>query len=177
MKRYLIFVLLLLAGCSSVVMNEPFPDSRLTDQDMEALQGTWQIGTAVLYLHFKSDGTPSMATVKWNENAFTLVEHHVHIAKRDSLFYLSVQAQPDEDPQGHHFAAIKPRSNEMVAWSPDVAFFKGMVESDKLQGSVKEGEHATQVMLDTPAQDVLELITSNSDAISYQNPLILQRIE
>lgn len=172
-----LLIALLLSGCSSVVMKEPFPDSPLTQQDIQALRGTWQLEDAVFHVDFTSNNAPRMASVRWEDDAFSLVEYNMHIAKRDGTFYFSVEALPEDDVQGHFFAALCLRNDEILIWGPDIDFFKSMVASNRLEGSVRQDEHTAQISITAPAAQVLELISTNAAAIDYEVPVIANKID
>ncbi len=168
---------LVLSGCSSVMMKGPFPDSKLTHEDMESLRGTWQLENTVVYLNFTTNGAPRMATVEWKDDRFSLLRHDLHIAKRNELFYISMLSDPVQETTEYLFAACKSRGQELVLWGPDVDFFKSQVETDKLKGTVKEEGRATEVKLSTPPAEILELIATNQAAIDFEEPLIFKKLD
>jgi hypothetical protein len=169
--------LLLLAGCSSVVMEGSFPDSTLSKEDMDALRGTWQLDNGVVYLNFTTNGMPIMSSVEWTDNRFMLMQHDLHIAKRNNLFYVSLLADPARDAKEHLFAACKSRDRELLVWGPDVDFFKNLVAEEKLMGSVRKEGKATQVRLSSPPAEILDLVATNSAAIDFKEPLIFKKLD
>ncbi len=170
----LVMTALMLAGCSSVMMQTPFPDSELTKEEMNALRGTWQLDKSTFYIEFAANGRPCMASVEWEDDRFQIVELDLHIVKRKGSYYLSLQA---EDEQGHLFAAFKPRNREIAVWGPDPAFFKSRIAAGKLKGTVKEEDMASEIVLATPAPDILDLIASDPAAIDFEEPLIIRKLD
>ena len=168
---------LLLTACSSVVMQEPFSDSRLTPDEMKELRGTWQLENDVIYLDFTTNGSPVMTSVEWTDDRHTLIRHDLHIARRDGAYFFSLKAEPGEEPEGYLFAAFRPRHDEIVVWGPDVSFFEALVRAGKLKGSVKKDRNTTQVALQSPAAEILDLIATNRAAIDYEEPLILRQLD
>jgi len=171
------FAALLLAGCSSVVMQEPFPDSSLTGEEMNALQGVWQLEGTVVYVNFSTNGSPVMASVEWRDGRHLLIQHDLHIAKRNDAYYLSLQNAPGEDPEGYLFAAFRPRSREMVVWGPDVAFFEHQIKEEKLKGSIRKEGKAMEIVLSSPSAQILDLIVTNAAALDYEEPLIFKKLD
>lgn len=168
---------MVLAGCSSVVMQEPFPDSTLTREEMEALRGTWHSENDVFYVDFTTNGMPAMASVEWKNNQHTLIRHDLHIAKRGDSFYLSVNADTGDEPEEHVFAAFKPRDGEIIVWGPDLEFFKNQIAEEKLKGTVKEDGNATEIHLTSPSTVILERVATDRDAFDYDEPLIFKRLD
>jgi hypothetical protein len=169
----LVMIALMLTGCSSIVMQTPFPDTDLTKEEMSSLRGTWQLGEAALSIEFTTNGLPRMAFVEWKDGRFQLVERELHVTRRKDAYYLSLQAEE----QGHLFAAFKPQQNEILVWGPDPAFFKNRIASGELKGSIKEESQSVEIMLTTPAHEILELIATEPAAIDYTDPLILKKLK
>ncbi len=171
-----IFCLAILAGCSSVTMKEPFPESPLTEKEQKHLTGTWRLDESVVRVAFTSNGVPWLATVDWNADDFVLNKSRLYFAKRNDSLYVCAPIEPDETSE-YLFAEIKPTGKDVNAWGPDAAYFGKLVEDGTLKGSVKKGEHSTEVKLETPAVEILELIATNHAAIDYKNPLLFRKLD
>ncbi|MCK5675920.1 MAG: hypothetical protein KAH99_02780 [Verrucomicrobia bacterium] len=84
--------------------------------------------------------------------------------------------EPDKTDE-YLFAEIKPTGKGVNAWGPDADYFGKLVESGTLKGSVERNKHSTSVKLETPAVELLELITTNHAAIDYKTPLLFQKLD
>ncbi len=178
--KALLFALatLCLAGCSSVVMEAPFPDAELSPEEMTALRGTWQLEDSVVYVNFTTNGVLNMVSVESDDGQFSLINHNAHIARQGDRLFISLQADPEDELQGHFFAAIKTRNNrELLVWGPDVTFFEEQVATEQLKGTVKKDEHSSEVRLTSPPEKILTLAASNPDAIDFEEPLIFKKID
>ncbi|MEN8254197.1 MAG: hypothetical protein ABFR33_01895 [Verrucomicrobiota bacterium] len=171
-----IFCLAILAGCSSVTMKEPFPESPLTEKEQQQLTGTWRLDESVMHVAFASNGVPWLATVEWKDADFVLNKSRLYFARRNDSLYVCTPIEPD-DTSEYLFAEIKPNGKGVNVWGPDAAYFGKLVESGTLKGSVEKGEHSTEVKLETPAAEILELIATNHAAIDYKTPLLFQKLE
>lgn len=171
-----IFCMVILAGCSSVTIKEPFPESKLTEEEQKQLTGTWQLEEAVGQVAFTSTGIPWIATVDWKDDNFVLNKSRLYFAKHNDSLYVCMPTEPDKTSE-YLFAEIKPTSQGINAWGPDAVYFGKLVESGTLKGSVKRGEHSISVSLETPAAEILELISTNPAAIDYKNPLLFQKLD
>ena len=65
-----ILCVLFMAGCSSVTMKDPFPETQLTEEEQGLLEGDWHIGDGVISIAFASNGIPWMAAVDWEDDDF-----------------------------------------------------------------------------------------------------------
>ncbi|MCF7816620.1 MAG: hypothetical protein K9M54_01960 [Kiritimatiellales bacterium] len=178
MKSFMAAVcVLVVAGCSNVLMKEPFPDSTLTEQQKTELTGRWRIDDDVVSLAFTSNGIPWLAMVEWKDDRFQLNTYQLHFTKHGDALYLSMPAEPNETTNGYYFAEIKVGGQGITVWSPSVAAFEGLVKAGTLKGNVKTSGHAKEISLDTPAQEILELIATNPATIDYKNPLVFQKLD
>ena len=115
-----IFCLAILAGCSSVTMKEPFPESPLTEKEQKQLTGTWQLDESVVHVAFTSNGVPWLAAVEWKDDDFVLNKSRLYFAKRNDSLYVCMPTEPDETSE-YLFAEIKPTGKGVNAWGPDAA--------------------------------------------------------
>lgn len=178
MKSFMAAVcVLMVAGCSSVLMKEPFPDSTLTEQQKTELTGRWRIDDDVVSLAFASNGVPWLAMVEWKDDRFQLNTYQLHFTRRGDALYLSMPVEPNGEKGGYYFAEIKAGGGNITVWSPSVAAFEGLLKIGSLKGSVKTTGHAKEISLETPAQEILELIATNPATIDYKNPLVFQKLD
>ncbi len=171
-----IFCMVILAGCSSVTLKEPFPESQLTPEEQKQLTGTWRLDDSVMNVAFTSNGVPWMAGIDWKEEDFVLEKFRLYIAKRDDALYVCMPAEPSKTNE-YLFAEIKPSDDGIYVWGPDADYFAQLVGNGTLKGSVKKGDHSVEVTLDTPAVEILELISTNHAAIDYKKPLYYQKLD
>ncbi len=171
-----IFCMVILAGCSSVTMNEPFPESQLTPEEQKELTGIWRMEEMVMNVAFTSNGVPWMAGIDWQDEDFVLDKFRLYITKRDDTLYACMPTDPGVT-NTYLFAEIKPTDDGIIVWGPDADYFATLVDNGTLKGSVKRGEHSVEVTLETPAAKILELISTNHAAIDYKNPLYYQKLD
>jgi len=173
-----IFCMAILVGCSSVTMKEPFPESQLTKEEQAQLTGTWQLDGTVGHVAFASNGVPWLATVEWTDDDFVLGKSRLYFTKRNDSLYVCMPTEPDETSE-YLFAEIKPAANgeNVNAWGPNAVFFGNLVANGQLKGSAEKDAHSITVELETPAVEILELISTNHAAIDYKNPLLFQKLD
>lgn len=169
------FTLVVLTACSSVVMKESFPDSKLTNEEMDALKGTWMIDKDVVYVEFTSNQIPWLAMVEWKDYQFELRKHRLHFTKKNGALYVSMPMEPDGQQSNFFFAEINPREHDIVVGLPDLDFFEKQIKLGTLKGTVRGGDDPSEVILDTPAEELLEFIATNSAAIDFKDPLIIRK--
>ena len=174
-------LLIILAGCSSVQMKEPFPVSQLSEQERDQLEGIWNVDDDVVQVAFASNGVAHVAWMEWENEAFQLTTFPVYLTKQDQTLYASFRFEGEtlgpKSSSGYSFFELKPSDNKLILWPPDVDYFKGLVESGKIKGSVEKDTYSDAVLLNTPAVKILELITTNAAAFDYKEPTIFQRVE
>lgn len=179
MKTMLPFLcMILLAGCSSVEMKEPFPVSQLSEKEREQLEGAWKVDEAVFYVAFASNGVAQLAGIDWDkeDEVFRLESFPLHFAKCNGALYVSMPQESDE-PDRFIFAELKTDSSTIVAWMPNLDLFEKLVDQGKLKGTVEKEKHSKEILLDMPAADILELISTNPATINYKDPLVFQRLK
>lgn len=174
-KALAVLCIVMMAGCSNVFMNQPFPDSKLSPEEQAQISGAWLIDEEnVGYVRFNSKGIPWVVEVVWEEDDFHLVKRRLYFSKRKETLYISTLADPDR-PGEYVFGEVKLHRNEAYVWGPDIDFFARQVESGTVKGTVDEDEFT--VSLDTPAPTILEFISVNSQAIDYKNPLVFRKLQ
>jgi hypothetical protein len=171
-----VLCLVILAGCSSVVMNEPFPDSQLTPEEQKQLSGAWLHENTVGHVRFNSNGVPWMAGVEWKDDDFHLQKTRLHFTKLNGTLYVCMPAESGRTGE-YLFGEIKADNDKVYVWGPDIGFFARQVESGILKGNVDKDKHTTSVSLETPAKEILELISTNHLAIDYKQPLVFRKLE
>lgn len=165
----------ILAGCSSVTIKEPFPESPLTPKEQQELTGTWRLEESVIQIAFTGNGVPWMAIVEWKDEDFALNKSRLYFTRHNEALYVCMPAEPGETNK-YFFAEIKPTDQSLVVWGPDADYCAQLVDRETLKGSVKRDKHSTTVSLETPAVEILELISTNQAAIDYKNPLLFQKL-
>lgn len=175
---YAVLCTIILAGCSSVTIQEPFPESPLTAQERQQLTGTWQLEGSVWQVAFTSNGIPWMAAVEWKDEDFRIRKSRLYFTKHNAALYVCMPTEPDRENE-FLFAEIKPADNgkSVNAWGPNIDYFSGLVENGQLKGSVNKGEHAVTVRLESPAVEILGLISTNHATLNYKTPLLFQKLD
>ena len=177
MKHVLSAVCLALTvGCSSVVMKEPFPATPLTDKERSTMQGVWKLDQTVVYLSFDSNSVPWIATVERKDGDMVLQKYKLAFTKHKDALYVSMPAEPDATNQ-FVFAEVADNGSTLVAWMPNIGFFEEQIGNDTLKGKVEKDKHSTTILLETPAAEILEFISSNADSFDYRHPLVFQRLD
>lgn len=175
-----ILCIILLAGCSSVQMKEPFPVSQLSEQERDQLEGIWTADGEVVQVAFTSNGVAQLAWTEWEDEKFKMQTIPAYIAKKDETLYISLRLEnetADSESTGYTFLELKPSAKQLILWLPNVDTFKKVVESGQLKGSVEEERYSDTVLLDSPAVEILEYITTNAAAFDYKEPAVFQRVE
>lgn len=175
---YAVLCAIILAGCSSVTMKEPFPETPLTAQEQQQLTGTWQLEGSVWQVAFTSNGIPWMAAVEWKDEDFRTSKSRLYFTRHNDALYVCMPTEPDREDE-FFFAEIKPVANgkRVNAWGPDIDYFVALAEGGLLKGTVNKGEHSITVRLDTPATEILELISTNPAALNYKEPLLFKKLD
>jgi len=164
------------AGCSSVLMKEPFPESKLADEEHSQLEGVWHIGDGVVIIAFASNGTPWMATVDWEDDDFVLNKSRLYFTKRNDSFYVCMPSEPGKTNE-YIFAEFNLDSGKALVWTPDEDIFEELIGSGTLKGFVEKDKHSKSISLETKAEEILELISTNSAVFDYKSPLLFQKLD
>jgi len=169
------FCFVFIAGCSNVVIQEPFPYTRLSAEEQARISGTWLLDEdEVVYVRFNSKGIPWVVRVVWEDDEFHLVKRRLYFSKKDDTLYVSTLAYPDQ-PGEYLFGEIKLHRGEAYVWGPEIDFFTRQVESEAIEGTVDEDKFT--VSLETPAAAILDLISLNDRAIDYKSPLVFRKLK
>ncbi len=174
-KRFLFLGILALAGCSSVVVKEPFPASTLTEEQRTSLEGTWLLDQEVVHIGFAEDGAAWLAFIEWKDNAFQLKQYRLVFSERNGSLYASLPAEPGATNR-YIFAEIKANGPQIVVWIPDIGFVEKQLGGATLKGVVEKSP-ATQIVLENPAAEVLDFFATTPGAFDYKNPLLFRRLE
>lgn len=169
-------VLILLAGCSSVLIKEPFPDSELTTKECSAFTGTWLYEKQVMDVAFTSNGIPYLATMDWKDDQFVINKYRVHATKKGDTLYVSLPVKPNGESADYFFAEIQFEGDRIYLWPPSAGFFEEQIKQGSLKGSVDTKGQTREIVLETPASEILDLIATNSAALDYKHPLILKKL-
>lgn len=173
--KLLLFGILALAGCSSVIVKEPFPASTLTEEQRDSLEGTWLIDQQVVHIGFAENGAAWLAFTEWEDNAFQLKQYRLGFSERNGSLYVSIPMAPGATNR-YTFAEVKANGPQIVAWIPDIGFVEKQLGGATLKGVV-EKSNATQILLENPAAEVLDFFATTPGAFDYKNPLLFRRLE
>jgi hypothetical protein len=177
--KYLICALcvLVLAGCSSVLMQEPFAETQLTQKEQEQLAGTWRTERDVVQIAFSRDGIPWLAAVEWKDDDFQLKKYRLRFTRHNDALYLSMPGEADQPDGDYFFAQVGTGAQGLNVWIPDADVFTELVAEGALEGSVEKGEHTKTIRLTHSPGEILELISTNTAAIDYRNPILFLRMK
>lgn len=167
----------LLCGCSGVVMREPLPETILTQNEQKELSGTWAIDKSIVYLAFTDSGNPRLASVEWENGAFRLDEHPLNFSKTSDALYVSMKEDGKDGTNAYLFAELRPDGDKCLVWIPETDQFEKLVKDGTLGGTVVKDKHSKKVILDAPGAAILGLLSTNSAAINYKAPMIFRKID
>ncbi len=162
---------LLLAGCTAVVMKEPFPETKLTEEEQEQIEGVWQFEESALYIAFTTNGIPWMAMVDWEDEDFKLLKYRLHLTKHNDSRYVCMPIEPGETNQ-YFFMEFTMDDDKALVWFPDNEVFEKWIEDGTLAGAEEDGS----IKLNSPAKEILEFISTNSAAFNYKEPMQLRKL-
>lgn len=166
-----------LTGCSVVVMREPFPETRLSADEQEQLEGTWVYNDSVVQLRFTSNGIPWLAGMEWQNDDFRLEKTRLRFSRYEDVLYVCMPVD-DAASNRFSFAEIKTDGDTAYLWGPNVEYIAGVVGSGRLKGTVEKDSYSTAVSIESPSVQLLALLAAQrNDAIDYRNPLVLRRIK
>ena len=165
-----------LAGCSAVVLNEPFPESELPDEMRENLEGVWQLEEMAVNIAFTSNGIPWMAMVDWEGDTFRLLTYRLYFTKQNDSLFFCMPTEPGKTNE-YFFAEFKQNEGRIVVWNPSVDVFGQLVENGTLAGSQEKEKYSTSITLEDKAVKILELISTNSAAFNYKEPILLRKLK
>ncbi len=163
----------LLAGCTAVVMKEPFPETKLTEKEQEQIEGVWQLDESVLNIAFTTNGIPWMAWTEWEDEDFQLTKCRLHFTKHNDTLYACMPVEPGETNQ-YHFLEFTVDDGNALVWSSNVEVFEKWIEVGTLAGA--EEDEDGLIVLKSSAKEILELISTNSAAFNYKEPTLLRKL-
>ena len=168
--------MLFMAGCSGVVMKEPFHESLLTEEEQGQLEGIWRFDGEVIRIAFASNGIPWIATVEWKGDDFVLNKSRLYFTKRNDSLYVCMPAEPGQTNECL-FAEFRVDDETAWVWIPDVDVFEELIGNGFLEGSIGEDKYSKLITLENEAEEILELISTNHVAMDYKNPLVFQKLD
>ena len=167
---------LILMGCSSVLIKEPFPETVLTEKERENLQGAWRVDDSVIHVAFTHDGIPWYAAVEWKDDDFRLEKERLYFSRHNDTLYVCMPNDPGKT-NGYYFAECKQEGDRAIIWMPDGDVFEKLVEQGILKGTVEQDTYSSSIKLDTPAVAILELLATNPAVFNYKNPVVLEKLK
>lgn len=174
-----VFLISLLAGCSSVVTVQPLPQTR--DQREHALlEGEWLSEDSVVSLRFASDGVGRIAALDWRDDRFQIEEARLMICKGVAGSYFTVRVREHgawED--NYYFARYRLTSRgDLLVWVPTVDVFRAAVAAGRLEGTVAKGKWGTSVTVTSAPEKLLAFLEGrhNGNLFEWEEPIILRRL-
>jgi hypothetical protein len=165
-------------------MQDPFPATPLSAGEQDALAGSWKVDNgeegsgffATYHVAFASNGVAQLAVVDFKDGQFKLARLPIHFTRTADHYYLSVPV--DEEPGCNHFVFMefRPTPQGALLWLPDKHTIGGMVEADILEGDYEDGDQKNNLILTTPANRILDLITNEYQVFNYREPILLKRL-
>lgn len=188
--------LLTLGGCSGVTTREIIGEP--SAKTGKAMEGTWQVGTAVFQIKDTGDGKISMATTDWKNNQWEVTTMHCIVTTLNDQTLIHLPASVlTKDETGQHKYGGKPEEyifarllfygeepGTVVIYRPDLNVFRQAVEEQTLKGTViSEGKgkmDKTKIRLQSTAKEIAEFMTSEdypAPKFSSEDPLVYVRIK
>lgn len=152
------------AGCDSA--GSVHPVGRVSDRDLAAtMDGVWVQAEAEpkrsIHLRYLGDGDLAVAGVEWedDEAAFKLQSFKARLLEDDGVLYFNVRPmdvepkdEPTDEDRLYHFARLAVMEDGGLQLAgPNVPAFAAAVEAGTLDGTVKRGEHTTEVVIRSDA--------------------------
>lgn len=168
-----------LAGCSSVVILQPLPQTP-DQQEHGLLEGTWVSEDSVVSLRFASDGIGRIASLDWREDQFQLDEARLMICKGLAGSYFTIRVREHGTWEDHYyFVRYRLTSRgDLLIWVPAVDAFSAAVASGSLEGTVAKGTWGTRVTVTSAPEKVLSFLNGcqNEKLFDWQEPIVLRRL-
>lgn len=164
----------LLAGCSAVTMREPFPETKLPEEVRQNLNGTWMVvgEGLVYYMDTSINRKPTLAWVDENESGLFLEKARIYFTQTNDSLYACMPTDKGVTNE-FLFGELKVEEDLVVIWTPSENIFERLVESGKLEA----GRNEDVLTLESPAADILKLVSTNSAAFNYKGPILLRRLD
>lgn len=186
MNRKLQFVLVvialgaLLAGCDSVVSEEPLPESQLTPEELARFEGTWvggQKDREAITVRFACNGVAELATVRWENGRYRLVKVVMVVAhgRRDGekSGFLSLSGL---DTNGYLVARYQfTTDNDAVLWLPNPKPFEAAIKRGRLMGRVHDKGGAEITAAPEVLLDFLN-DPANQSLFLYEEPVVFTKV-
>ncbi len=163
----------LLAGCTAVVMKEPFPETKLTEKEQEEIEGVWQSEESAWHIAFTTNGVPWMAWTEWEDEDFQLTKCRLHFTKHNDTRYVCMPFEPGGTNQ-YFFMEFTVDDGKALLWVPDGDVFEKWIEVGTLAGAEEDDDGL--IVLKSSAKEILELISTNRAAFNYKEPTLLWKL-
>lgn len=175
----ILFLLAVLAGCSSVTVKQPLP-SMADAAELAAFEGEWVSEGQILYVRFGADGIGRFAGVDWKEDRFSLDEGEIIVSKGAEKGYLSVRLMENGKWLDNYYIAQYrfTGQGDLILWLPDIVAFADAVGKGKLDGVVEKGSHTGSVALTSTPEKLMAFLNdpANGALFDYREPMIIKKL-
>ena len=169
----------LLPSCAVVVSDKPIGAEALSIE-AEDWEGTWwhTDGAIEIIVADAAKGILRLAWVEKTQNEAQLEIVDVLLRRTGDWSFASYLVPGEGEPgPGYYFARVRNEDDIILAWPPDPARFKKLVEDGKLPGTL-EGKERDTVQLQALKLEHLELMASEREGVlfGWETPIVLHRI-
>lgn len=170
---------LAVTACSSVKLKAPFPPPA-EPADKARLEGAWQVGDAVVYLNFRTNGVAEFHVPGWENGRFQVTHGELVTATGDGQGYFCARVTTgDEASDVYDLAAFRlVDDDQLVFWWPKPDSFKQAVASGTLEGGETAVNHGKHIILSSPPEKLLRFLTdpANKDLFQYTSPIVARKV-
>lgn len=92
----LLFVLLLMPGCKSVVSDHLIGEP-LTSEQAQTYEGVWKVGQGVMHIKHTDGANLIVAGLEWKEDKFVMNQHDVVVTQLGNARFAQMVAEDDDE--------------------------------------------------------------------------------
>jgi len=163
----------LIFGCATVSSVEPVGE-RPKEISQNEWGGTWihKDHSITIKVLNEQKGLLQVAWVEEKEGGLKFESHEVAIRESGEWIFGNVKGKGDA--ASHYWALMKKEASQIIAWTPDPAPFRKLVQTGILRGKVEKDD----IILEKLTPDDLKGILSGDKGVCFewQNPVVFFRI-
>jgi hypothetical protein len=163
----------LIFGCATVSSVEPVGE-RPKELSQNEWAGTWIHKDHCITIKVLDEqrGLLQIAWVEEKEGGLRLESHEVAIRESGEWIFGNVKGMGDA--ASYYWALMKKEAGQIIAWTPDPAQFRKLVQSGVLRGKVESYD----ILLEKLTPDDLKGILSGDKGVCFewQNPVVFFRV-
>jgi len=170
---FMLLLSVLILGCATVSSVEPVGEAPKEISQNE-WGGTWihKDHSITIKVLNEQKGLLQIGWVEEKEGELKLESYEVAIRESGGWIFGNVKGK--EEAASHYWALMKKEAGQMIAWTPDPAQFRKLVQTGDLRGKVERYD----VILEKLTPDDLKGILSGNKGVCFewQNPVVFFRI-